>query len=767
MNTRVVGTISQTNPNPSSSFVTPPNTTADINAGDKVIALLDLRNNNPTGVSFSVDGHAFTEDTAARSTRTDSLVVMYWDATVTVPAGAAVAGSWTNTGTQDGGGAQAQIVAITPDTGTTFTAGGSVARGNANGLSTNPRIPAGTATVTPPSSTAKYLALTSFIITSAGTAGEAVAPPTGFTGFPVVNNASRAISIWTAYEELAAPAAALAAAWTAPSHNWAGTLILIEQPSASAPSNTAAPVVTGTPAVGSTLSTTDGSWTGTPTSFGYQWQRDVGTGAVSWLDIPGATSSTYVVPGSPSVAYDDVGSKLRCRVTATNAAGSSAPAASNATASAVPAPAGQLGWRVVSGPSAGSDHQWRQFQLSKPVLDGDLLVLCVACSNADLVDGNGNKQDVGYILDGHGNTWVQKVEAESATDATRNSPQTLDANIAHSAQVFSTHAAGGMAYQDAITMTVHKAGGPPTGDGDALAYHGQSPYWYIVAVSTGDSRVLDFDAGAHNVGVTTPFASPSAAAVNNDAIAFSFHASGCAPGAAAGWWTPTGGFTELADAPTANGNGGETDYQIAGAVKVSSTGFSGTASGTTGANRNTTNLLAVFSAPSAAGDQTLSVGKAAAAPAARGVSLAPSGAATLSAGRTSAAPAARGVTLTAAGSVTLSAGRVTAPATVAGINLTAAGATLSIGRTAAPGTAKGATLTAAGTATLSVGRASSSPVARGVNVTGTGVSTLLALGRVTRSGIANGINVGPLAAAGRRAGTLVLRPRATSTLTRR
>lgn len=601
MNARVVGVISQTNPNPSSSFAGTPTTTGAIAIGDKVIAILDIRNTNPTGISFTVGGNAFTEDTAARVTRTDTQVVMYWDATSAVASGATMAGSWTNTGTQDGGGAQAQVIAITPDTGTSFTTGASVARGTANGLTTNPRIPAGAGTVTPPSSTAKYLALTSFIITSAGTAGETVTLPAPWTQFAVVNEATRGISIWSGYQEMTAPAAALAAVWTAPSHNWAGALILIEQPSASAPSNTAAPVVSGTASVGSTLSTTDGTWSGSPTSFSYQWQRDVGTGAVTWVDIAGATANTYVVPGSSTVAYDDVGSKLRCRVTATNASGSSAPTPSNATAAAVPAPAGQLAWRVVVPQTAGSDHQWRQFAVQKPVLDGDLLVLCVSCSNADLVDGNGNKQDVGYVSDGHGNTWTQLVEDQSALGgnavAARNTPATLDANgIDHSVQIFSAHAAGGFAYQDPITMTVQKAGGAPTGDGDALAYHGQSPYWFVVAVSTGDSRVLNFDAGNHACDVLTSHTTPTVASTNNDAIAIALHSAGCAPGATSGWWTPGTGWTEVADAPTANGNGGETDYQIAGQVKVSAAGISSTSDGTTAANRKVNSALAVFSA---------------------------------------------------------------------------------------------------------------------------------------------------------------------------
>jgi hypothetical protein len=88
-----------------------------------------------------------------------------------------------------------------------------------------------------------------------------------------------------------------------------------------APTNTAAPAVSGPPSSGSTLTASAGTWTGAP-SYAYQWQRNTGSG---WADIAGATSSTYVLAGA------DVGATVRVQVTATNSAGS-ATAASAATA---------------------------------------------------------------------------------------------------------------------------------------------------------------------------------------------------------------------------------------------------------------------------------------------------------------------------------------------------------------------------------------------------------------------------------------------------
>ena len=85
-----------------------------------------------------------------------------------------------------------------------------------------------------------------------------------------------------------------------------------------APANTVAPVVTGTPKVGSILSTDDGTWSGGGITFTYQWQRN-------GSNIGGATANTYTL-----VDADD-GTSVRAVVTATNVAGS-ASANSNALA---------------------------------------------------------------------------------------------------------------------------------------------------------------------------------------------------------------------------------------------------------------------------------------------------------------------------------------------------------------------------------------------------------------------------------------------------
>lgn len=81
------------------------------------------------------------------------------------------------------------------------------------------------------------------------------------------------------------------------------------------PVATVAPEIAGTPAVGSTLTASTGSWSGDPTSFAFQWRRCDAAGACG--DVSGATASTYV----PTTA--DAGRTLRVLVVATNAVGPS------------------------------------------------------------------------------------------------------------------------------------------------------------------------------------------------------------------------------------------------------------------------------------------------------------------------------------------------------------------------------------------------------------------------------------------------------------
>jgi hypothetical protein len=96
-----------------------------------------------------------------------------------------------------------------------------------------------------------------------------------------------------------------------------------------APANTAVPTITGTAQQGLTLTASNGSWSGSPTSYTYQWQDC--TSSTSCTNITGATSSTYTLQSS------DVGDTIDIVVTATNASGPSS-ATSNQSASVISSP---------------------------------------------------------------------------------------------------------------------------------------------------------------------------------------------------------------------------------------------------------------------------------------------------------------------------------------------------------------------------------------------------------------------------------------------
>ena len=93
----------------------------------------------------------------------------------------------------------------------------------------------------------------------------------------------------------------------------------------SVPLNTGLPVISGTPQGGRTLSTSNGTWTGAPTSYTYQWE-DCNSAGASCVSIAGATASEYTLTEA------DLGQTIRVAVVAHNASGASAPVASGQTA---------------------------------------------------------------------------------------------------------------------------------------------------------------------------------------------------------------------------------------------------------------------------------------------------------------------------------------------------------------------------------------------------------------------------------------------------
>ena len=101
------------------------------------------------------------------------------------------------------------------------------------------------------------------------------------------------------------------------------------------PSNTVAPVISGSSVIGSVLTTTDGTWAGTlPITYTYQWKRN-------GSDIVGETNATYTLVAA------DYNQAITCEVTATNAFGT-ASATSNSITGTATAPVNTVA-PVISG----------------------------------------------------------------------------------------------------------------------------------------------------------------------------------------------------------------------------------------------------------------------------------------------------------------------------------------------------------------------------------------------------------------------------------
>jgi hypothetical protein len=112
--------------------------------------------------------------------------------------------------------------------------------------------------------------------------------------------------------------------------------------SSAAPKNTSAPTISGTPKVGQALTASTGSWSGSPTSFTYQWQ-DCNVDAVVCTNIGGEVGKTY------GVRVLDLGFRIRVVVTAKNdkGTGTAASAPTSVVTPAAPPPNGRPTLKII------------------------------------------------------------------------------------------------------------------------------------------------------------------------------------------------------------------------------------------------------------------------------------------------------------------------------------------------------------------------------------------------------------------------------------
>ena len=126
-------------------------------------------------------------------------------------------------------------------------------------------------------------------------------------------------------------------------------------PPSSPPSNTVPPIISGTAQQGDTLTTSNGSWTNSPTSFAYQWQ-DCDASGLNCADIATATSASYTLTSA------DVGHTVVSVVTVTNVDGSNSQASSPTAVVAAPSdttpPTVPTNLTAVAGGSTQVDLSW-------------------------------------------------------------------------------------------------------------------------------------------------------------------------------------------------------------------------------------------------------------------------------------------------------------------------------------------------------------------------------------------------------------------------
>ncbi|HZD87041.1 MAG TPA: hypothetical protein VE088_03440 [Gaiellaceae bacterium] len=201
-----------------------------------------------------------------------------------------------------------------------------------------------------------------------------------------------------------------------------------------APVSTATPTLSGAAQEGQTLAASNGSWSGSPTSYAYAWSRcDAGGGSCSV--IGGAAAATY------TAATADVGHTLRVTVTATNAGGSG---------------------QATSAPSAVVSSAAAPTNTAAPAVSGSLQV----GSTLTASQGTWSGSPTGYAFawsrcDANGDSCAR---IDGATGATYKLTQ-AEAGATLRISVVATNGAGSTQFTSTPTAAVPAANGCPTGTG--------------------------------------------------------------------------------------------------------------------------------------------------------------------------------------------------------------------------------------------------------------------------------------------------------------
>ncbi|MHB8692598.1 MAG: IPT/TIG domain-containing protein [Solirubrobacteraceae bacterium] len=314
-------------PPPSVSSISP---TSGPAIGGTAVTLTGTFLAGATAVNFGSAAGTITNDTPTRITATSPAGAGAVAVTVTTPSGTSAA-SASNTFTYVGV-PSAQIT--TPANGATFTLGQAVTSSFSCTAGASGTLQAGTAGCL-------------------GTVANGSAVPTSTSGaqtFTVkaTDTLGQSVTVTSNYTVSGPPPPA----------------------TTSAPANTSAPVISGSPLPSNTLSCSTGSWSGSPTKFTYQWNRD-------GVPIAGATSSSYLVQ------IADEAHTLTCVVTATGPGGVSAPAKSagvfvgDSTALGCPKPSGSISGKALGPLSIGISRKSAERKLTHHTTTGVFENFCL------------------------------------------------------------------------------------------------------------------------------------------------------------------------------------------------------------------------------------------------------------------------------------------------------------------------------------------------------------------------------------------------------
>jgi hypothetical protein len=256
------------------------------------------------------------------------------------------------------------------------------------------------------------------------------------------------------------------------------------------PVNVTPPQAFGTPTVGSTLSTSPGSWSGTGISFDYQWYR---CSATTCTAVAGATSAVY------TLLPDDLGSLVFDLVTATNRYGSTTAATQRILVLAAP-PVPPAAPGVLTAPSiSGTAQAGQSLSSSTGTWSGSPTgyayqwLRCDSSGGSCAATGSGSST---YVL-GTGDVGHTIRVTVTATNAGGSTPSTASATAVVAAApviaptVTITSPTAGATISGNITFAASVSGGTPARV--ELSIDAGTPYVETAApyVYNGDGNTLD------------------------------------------------------------------------------------------------------------------------------------------------------------------------------------------------------------------------------------------------------------------------------------